>query len=95
MLKTEFLIAGIIVKYWEEEKYEALYHTVKAKYEQNPDLKEKLVSTGDIPIIFDTTGGHDNELGCCMCKACREKELEGKNIYGKILMRVRREADLK
>ncbi len=83
------------VKYWEEEKYEALYHTVKAKYEQNPDLKEKLVSTGDIPIIFDTTGGHDNELGCCMCKACREKELEGKNIYGKILMRVRREADLK
>lgn len=74
---------------WEKRKYEVLYHTVKAKYEQNPELKEKLVSTGDLPIIFDTTGGHDNELGCCFCKECREKEIEGKNIYGKILMRVR------
>ena len=30
---------------WENGKYEALYNAVKAKYEQNPALKEKLVST--------------------------------------------------
>ena len=74
---------------WENGKYEALYKAVKAKYEQNPVLKEKLVATGDLPVIFDTTGSHDNELGCCLCKECRENGINGKNIYGKILMRVR------
>lgn len=73
----------------EERKEERLYCAVRAKYEQHSGLLEKLLATGDLPIVYDTTGSHDNELGHCLCKACRDKEYL--NVYGKVLMRVREE----
>lgn len=73
----------------EQRREERLYRAVKAKYEQHSNLLEKLLATGDLPIMYDTTGSHDNELGHCLCKDCRDKEY--RNIYGKVLMRVREE----
>ncbi|MBR2730360.1 MAG: ADP-ribosylglycohydrolase family protein [Clostridia bacterium] len=58
-----------------------------ALYEQNQVLQDKLISTGNLPITYDTTGGHDNTLGHCRCRECRGKD--HKNLYGKALMQVR------
>ena len=66
-----------------------LYRAAKAKFEQNKKLKEKLLQTGELNIIYDTTGSHDNVLGRCQCKDCQKNEYQ--NLYGKILMRVREE----
>ena len=52
-------------------------------------ILQKLLATDDLPIVYDTTGSHDNELDHCLCKACRDKEYQ--NVYGKVLMRVRKE----
>lgn len=72
-----------------EKKEERLYRVVRAKYEQNPKLLEKLCKTGDMLIIFDTTESHDNELGRCLCRDCQGKDIH--NLYGKVLTRVREE----
>lgn len=68
---------------------ERLYRVVKAKYEQHPEEFEKLMKTGSLDIIYDTTGSHDNVLGRCRCKECQEKKYY--NLYGKLLMRIRSE----
>lgn len=67
---------------WEEVKYDVMYEIVKAKFIQNPDLKEKLLSTGDEYLVEgnhwgDRTWGQVNGVG--------------KNWLGKILMKVREE----
>ena len=68
---------------------ERLYRVVKAKYDQNPEEREKLLNTGKMEIIYDTSGSHDNVLGRCRCKDCQGREYQ--NLYGKVLMRVRDE----
>ena len=68
---------------------ERLYRVVKAKYAQHPEVLEKLLNTGSMEIIYDTSGSHDNVLGRCRCKDCQGREYQ--NLYGKILMRVRDE----
>ena len=67
--------------------FERLCMVLTALYEQNDDLRKKLLSTNQIPISYDTTGGHDNVLGSCRCKDCRGKDHQ--NLYGKALMQVR------
>lgn len=71
----------------ETEREETLFAVCMAKYMQNPNLAQKLLETGDMQIIYDTTGAHDNEMGRCACPACAQKE--AKNLYGRTLMRVR------
>lgn len=66
-----------------------LYRIVKAKYQQHAEEREKLVRTGSLDIIYDTSGSHDNVLGRCRCSECKEKEYN--NLYGKLLMRIRSE----
>ena len=68
---------------------ERLYRAVKAKYDQHPEERDKLLHSGDLEIIYDTSGSHDNLLGRCRCKDCQEKEY--RNLYGKTLMKVRTE----
>ena len=68
---------------------ERLYKAVRAKYEQHPEEREKLLHTGEMEIIYDTSGSHDNVLGRCRCKDCQGMEYH--NLYGKALMRVRDE----
>ena len=67
---------------WEEVKNQIMYEIVQAKFNQNPDLKEKLLATGDEHLEEgntwgDTTWGTVNGIG--------------ENRLGKILMRVRDE----
>ena len=68
---------------------EHLYEAVKARYEQHPRERQKLLDTAPLEIIYDTSGSHDNVLGRCRCKDCQGKEYQ--NLYGKALMRVRDE----
>lgn len=70
-----------------------LYTVLTALYEQNDDMRKRLISTCSKSIIYDTTGSHDNTLGRCRCSEC--VNTEHKNLYGKAIMRIREEMRLK
>ena len=67
---------------WEEVKDKVMYEIVLAKFTQNPDLKEKLLATGDESLEEGNTWG-DTIWGTV--------DGVGENRLGKILMRVRDE----
>ena len=67
---------------WNDVKVDAMYQIVKDKFSRNPELKEKLLSTGTLQLIEGNYWG-DKFWGVC--------NGEGENHLGKILMRVRRE----
>lgn len=73
---------------WEQVKDNIMYEIVKEKFSQNSDIRDKLLATGDIELIEGTTW-HDNYWGNCTCDKC--VNIEGKNMLGKILMKVRSE----
>lgn len=68
---------------------EHLYDSVKVRFEQDEKMRQKLLDTRPLEIIYDTSGSHDNVLGRCRCKDCQGKDYQ--NLYGKVLMRVRDE----
>lgn len=73
-----------------DDRIEArLYTAVKAKSEQDPVWRQKLLNTASLRIVYDTTGGHDNVLGRCRCAECSKKDYW--NLYGNVLMCVREE----
>lgn len=72
---------------WEEVKYPLMVEVCYAKFSQNEDLKEILLSTGDQILVENTTAWHDNVWGNCECKKCQDKV--GKNLLGKVLMEIR------
>jgi ribA/ribD-fused uncharacterized protein len=65
---------------WEEAKDEVMLCAVLAKFQSRSDLKELLLSTGDQEIIEKTTKDYYWACGT---------DGSGKNMLGKILMRVR------
>lgn len=67
---------------WELVKDDYMYKIVKAKFEQNSDLKQKLLDTRDSYLEEGNTWG-DNYWGVCYGF--------GMNKLGKILMKVRDE----
>lgn len=67
---------------WEQIKNKIMYEICYAKFTQNPELKEKLLATGDEELVEGNTW-HDTYWGVC--------NRRGKNKLGKILMRVREE----
>lgn len=67
---------------WEETKDEVMFRAVLAKFQARTELKELLLSTGQEEIIEQTTS--DYYWGC-------GTDGTGKNMLGKILMRVRDE----
>ena len=69
---------------WEEVKVGLMYEIVKAKFEQNPDLAQRLIATGDKKLIEGNTWG-DTFWGINI------KTGAGENHLGKILMRIREE----
>lgn len=73
---------------WEDVKDDIMYEICKAKFSQNEDLKLKLLAIGD-EYLEEGTTWHDNYWGNCSCDKC--KYITGKNMLGKILMRVREE----
>ena len=73
---------------WEDIKEQIMYQICRAKFEQNQELRDKLIATGDVHLEEGNTW-HDNEWGVCRCVNCQD--VRGKNKLGKILMRVRSE----
>ncbi len=67
---------------WEQIKDIVMYDCVLAKFLQHKDLRDQLLATGDEELIEDSP--IDWTWGC-------GKDGTGKNLLGKILMRVRRE----
>ena len=67
---------------WETVKYDIMYEVCKAKFEQNDDLREMLLETGDAYLEEGNTW-NDRCWGTCRGV--------GENHLGKILMRVREE----
>lgn len=63
------------------------HRVVMAKFEQNKDLKQRLLETETQPIEEDTTSWHDNYWGNCHCPKCQN--LPGQNRLGIILMETR------
>jgi len=70
---------------WEDVKDEVMYQCVKDKFTRNQDLKQKLIDTGNEELIEGNTW-NDTYWGVCRGR--------GKNMLGKILMRVRDEISL-
>lgn len=77
----------VLRKDWEEVKDGIMYELLKEKF-KNPELKSKLLDTGD-EFLEEGTMWHDNYWGNCYCEKC--KDIVGKNILGKLLMKVRDE----
>lgn len=73
---------------WEKVKYQVMLDVLRSKFE-DPTLCKMLLDTGNRTIIEDTTGWHDNEWGDCRCDKC--VHIDGKNLLGKALMKVRAE----
>jgi ribA/ribD-fused uncharacterized protein len=73
---------------WEEVKVEIMLEIVRAKFIQNVELKKRLSDTCSEEIMEGNTW-HDNFWGVCECEKCGGKI--GKNILGRILMKVREE----
>lgn len=67
---------------WEQIKDQVMYEICKAKFEQNPDLRAKLLATGDEILVEGNTWG-DRIWGVV--------HGVGENRLGRILMRVRSE----
>lgn len=67
---------------WEQIKDQVMYEICKAKFEQNPDLRAKLLATGDEILVEGNTWG-DRIWGAV--------NGVGENRLGRILMRVRSE----
>lgn len=73
-------------KDWEDIKEEVMLIGLRHKF-SNPELRKKLLATGNEELIEGTTW-HDNYWGICDCEACGG---QGKNRLGKLLMQVREE----
>ena len=66
---------------WEQIKYQVMFEIVLAKFSQHPDLKEKLLATGDAELI---EGNWWNDTYWGVCNGV------GENNLGKILMKIRK-----
>ena len=67
---------------WEAVKIEVMREVLRCKFSQNPDLKAKLIATGDAELI-EGNNWNDTFWG-----VCRDK---GRNHLGKLLMALRAE----
>ncbi len=67
-------------KDWEDVKVDVMREAVFAKFSQNPELKEKLLNTGDLEIVENSPVDSFWGIG---------EDGTGKNMLGKVLMEVR------
>ena len=71
---------------WEQVKNQVMLDALRKKF-AIPELREKLLATGDADLIEGTVW-HDQYWGICNCDRCKGK---GINILGKLLIQVREE----
>jgi ribA/ribD-fused uncharacterized protein len=69
-------------KDWDKKKLEVMEKALRAKFEQNPELKKKLINTGDADLIEGNDWG-DRFWG--------QVNGTGQNNLGKLLMKIRNE----
>lgn len=74
--------------FWTFNREKFMYEVVKAKFDQHPDLKRKLLNTGKDKLIEGNTWGDDFWGKCWNAK---QQCLVGENKLGKILMKLRHE----
>lgn len=67
---------------WDKVKDQVMYECCLAKYLQHHDLRTQLLATGDEELVEDSPV--DSYWGC-------GKDGSGKNMLGKVLMRIRTE----
>ena len=72
---------------WEEIKEDIMAICLKAKF-NIPELRDKLLATGDEELIEGNTW-HDNTWGNCVCQKCQD--IPGRNMLGMLLMKLRTE----
>lgn len=70
---------------WEQVKLEIMLDILRQKF-SNPEMKQKLIDTGDAKLIEGNTWG-DRSWGCVEV----DGKWVGKNNLGKLLMKVRAE----
>lgn len=68
---------------WSKTKFDRMRRVLLAKFEQHPDLKELLLSTGDARLVETATV--DNEVN----RLWGEVNGVGKNMLGTLLMEIR------
>ena len=80
---------------WDSCKYEIVYNANHAKFSQNPDLMQKLLSTGD--AIMAEASPYDKIWGIGMDQydpgARTPEHWNGQNLLGNILMQIRSESE--
>lgn len=74
---------------WDEIKLKTMEELLRKKFSVKK-FKEKLMFTGD-EYLEEGNYWHDNYWGSCYCKKC--KNIEGQNMLGKLLMKIRRELE--
>lgn len=72
---------------WNSVKEKHMKELIKRKFSLNPELRKKLVATGEEELVYGNTE-HDNFWGKCTCSEC--VDLVGENKLGKILMDFRK-----
>ena len=70
---------------WEQVKDQIMADILMAKFSQNPELRKRLLKTGDEELV-EKTWWHDTYWGICDCERCR---CRGKNKLGELLMELR------
>ena len=72
---------------WDNIRVTVMADILRAKFAQHPDLKARLLATGDAQLV-EGTYWHDQFWGICNCSKHGGK---GENQLGKALMRLRQE----
>lgn len=83
-------VAGFTDEVWDTWKERVVFQGCVAKFDQNPDLKEKLLSTKGKTLV--EASPYDNIWGIGMSETDPNRFDEskwGQNLLGKVLMRVR------
>lgn len=74
---------------WEQVKDQIMADVLMAKFSQNPELRKRLLKTGDEDLV-EKTWWHDTYWGICECERCRCRcRCRGKNKLGELLMELR------
>ena len=85
------MVSGFVPETWNVRKYDIVVQGNKAKFSQNPVLKEYLLSTGD--AILAEASPYDKIWGICLDREHAEKgsveQWRGENLLGCALMEVR------
>lgn len=78
-----------ILENWDGEKEEMMSRVIEAKFKQNPELAQKLIATGDSTLVEATSDRFWGAHATLNSKSLKEKNWEGNNVLGQLLMTLR------